>query len=89
MLLIWYYDAANLLIGQEFDASVGENAEEGCGVAAKEAADSISTVDVPDGLHDTKPATGVFLKLWIRGLEKDLYAIKGSDNRFSLDEQSQ
>lgn len=73
-----------MLVGQEFDSSVGEDAEEGCGVAPEEAAHTRLPVDVTHGGHDAEPGAGVFCELRVRGLEEDFDAVEGTDDGFCL-----
>jgi hypothetical protein len=64
--------SSNLFIGKEFDAGIGKDAQEGCGMAAKETAKPICFVDVPHGSCNPEPMTRIFGELRVGGLEKDL-----------------
>ena len=46
---------ADLLVGEEFDRCVGEDLEECCGMATKEAAHAVLSVDVTHGRDDAEP----------------------------------
>lgn len=48
-------DVSELLVCEEFDGCVGEDSEEGCGVAAEEPTHAVLSVDVAHGGHDTEP----------------------------------
>jgi hypothetical protein len=73
-----------LLVGDEFDAGVGKDAEESCGMAAKETAEALVGVDVADRPYQAEPVAGVFGELGIGGLEEDLDPVEGSDDCFCL-----
>lgn len=75
---------AYLLVGEELDSGVGEDAKECRGVAAEEAQGPILEVDVADSFGGAGPAAGVFLELWVGGLEEDLYAVERRDYGFCL-----
>ncbi len=77
-------DGAELLVGEEFDGGVGEDAQEGGGVAPKEPAQAGLPVDVPHGGHDAEPGAGVFGELRVGGLEEDFDAVEGADDGFGL-----
>lgn len=77
-------DGADLLIGEEFDGGVGEDAQEGRRVSAEEPAEAVLAIDVTHGSHDAKPGTGVFGELRVGGLEEDLHAVEGPDDGFGL-----
>ena len=77
-------DGAELLVGEEFDGGVGEDAEEGRGMASKEPAEARLPVDVPHGSYDAEPRAGVFGELGVGGLEEDFDAVEGADDRFCL-----
>ena len=48
-------DVADLLVCEEFDGCVGEDSEEGCGVAAEEPAHAVLPVDVAHRGYDAEP----------------------------------
>lgn len=77
-------DGADLLVGEEFDGRVGEDAEEGCGVTAEQTADAGLPVDVPHGSHDAEPGAGVFGELGVGGLKEDFDAVEGAHDGFRL-----
>ena len=45
----------DLLVCEEFDGCVGEDSEEGCGVAAEEPAHAVLPVDVAHRGYDAEP----------------------------------
>jgi hypothetical protein len=67
--------SSNLFIGKEFDAGIGEDAQKGCRMAAKETAKAICFVDVPHGSCNPEPMARIFGELRVGGLEKDLDAV--------------
>lgn len=77
-------DGAELLVGEEFDGGVGEDAQQGGGVAPEEPAEAGLPVDVPHGGHDAEPGAGVFGELRVGGLEEDFDAVEGADDGFGL-----
>ena len=77
-----------MLVGEKFDAGVGEDAKEGCRMSAKEAPQALLAVYVTHGSDNAKPRTRIFGELRVRGLEEDLDAIKGADDGFCLEEWS-
>ena len=84
MRFVLYDAGADLLVGEEFDAGVGEDAEEGGGVAFEEAADTGGGVDVVHGCGEAGPGAGVFCELGVFGLEEDFHAVEGADYSFCL-----
>lgn len=77
-------DGADLLVCEEFNGGVGEDAEEGGGMAAEETTDAGLPVDVTHGGHNAEPGAGVFGELGVRGLEEDFDAVEGTDDGFGL-----
>lgn len=75
---------AELLIGEEFDGCVGEDAEEGGGMASEETAEAGLPIYISHGSYHAEPRAGVFGKLGVRGLEEDFDAVEGADDRFCL-----
>ena len=82
--MVLYYAAAYLLVGEEFNARVGEDAEEGCRVAFKEPAYTGADVNVANGGREADPGAGVLCELGVAGLEEDLDAVEGADYCFRL-----
>lgn len=82
--MVFYDAAADLLVGEEFDPCVGEDAEEGGGVAFEETADARVDVDVPYGYGQPTPLAGVFREIGVGGLEEDFDAVKGADYGLGL-----
>ena len=74
-----------MLVGKEFDGGVGEDAEEGCGVAPEEAAHAGFTIDVAHRRYDAEPRTGVLGELGVGGLEEDFDSVERADDCFCLD----
>lgn len=77
-------DGADLLVGEEFYAGVGEDAEQGGAVAAEQAQDALVQVDVLDRCRGAESGGGVLAELGVVGLEEDLDAVKGRDDCFCL-----
>ena len=75
---------AYLVVGEELYACVGEDAEEGGGVAFEQAADAVLGVDVAQGMVETRPLAGVFQESGIAGLEENLDAVERADYCFPL-----
>lgn len=73
-----------MFVGEEFDGGIGEDAEEGCGVAPEETAEAGLPVYVPHGGYDAEPGAGVFGELGVGGLEEDFDAVEGADDCFCL-----
>lgn len=74
----------DLLVGDELDGGVREDAEQ-CGrVSAEETGDAFGPRDVPHGAGRTEPRSTVFGELGTRGLEQDLDSVKGRYEGFSL-----
>jgi hypothetical protein len=81
---VFYYATAYLLVGEKFDAGIGENAEECCRVTLEETTYSGADVDVADCRRETTPRAGVFRELGVAGLEEDFYAVEGAYYRLCL-----
>lgn len=77
-------NGADLVVGEEFYACVGEDAKESCGVALEEAADAVLGVDVAESEMETRPMTGIFYEGRIARLEEDFDAVEGADYGFGL-----
>ena len=77
-------EGAELLVRQKLDGCVGEDLEEGGGVAAEETERALAAGDVAHGFRDAEPGAGVLGVLWGGGLEEDLYAVEGRDDGFGL-----
>ena len=77
-------NGADLLVAEELDGSVGEDAQQRGRVATKQTTYAICVVDVPDCSDDSKPGTGVFGELGIGRLEQDFDAVQRTNNCFSL-----
>ena len=77
-------DGADLLIGEEFDSGVGENAEEGGAVATEEATEAVLGIDVSHSGYNAEPGAGVFGEVGVGGLEEDFDAIEGPDKSLGL-----
>jgi hypothetical protein len=75
---VLYYATAYLLVGEEFDAGVGKDAEECCRVALEETTYSGANVDVANCRRESAPRAGVFRELGVAGLEEDFYAVEGA-----------
>ena len=73
-----------LVVGKEFYAGVGEDAEEGSRVAFEQTADAVLGVDVAQGKMQTGPAASVFDEGGVAGLQKDLDAVERTDDGFAL-----
>jgi len=69
------HDGADLFVGEEFYAGVGEDSEEGCAVAPEEAEGSVLDVDVFYCLRRAERGAGVFSELGVIGLKEDLDAV--------------
>jgi hypothetical protein len=82
--LVLYYAPAYLLVGEEFDACVREDAEERGRVAFEETAYAGADVDVADCPGETNPGACVFGELGVAGLEEDFYAVEGAYYCFCL-----
>lgn len=77
-------EGTELLVGEEFDGGVGENAEQGCGMPPEEPAHAVGLVDVPHCGHNAEPGAGVFRELRVGGLEQDFDPVKRTDEGFGL-----
>ncbi len=84
MLLRRNEHSAELLVREELDGGVGEDAEEGCRMAPEEATDAGLSIDVAHGGHDAEPGAGVFGELGVGGLKEDFDAVEGADDGFGL-----
>lgn len=80
----FYHTCAYLLVGEEFYARIGEDAEECCGVTFEETADAIASIDVADGFGEARPVTLVFCEAGVACLEEDLDAVEGTNYCLSL-----
>ena len=74
-------EGLRLVVCHEVDRGVGEDAEEGGGVALEEAADAMLAVDERHGAERAAPCTRVLLEVGVGGLEEDLDAVEGRDDR--------
>ena len=77
-------DGADLLVGEELDGGVGEDAQNGGGVAAVEAQGALVAVNVAHHCVDAVPAAGVSAEFGGGGLEEDFDAVERRDDRFCL-----
>lgn len=77
-------DRADLLVGEEFDGRIGEDAQNGCGVAAEETARAFVFVNVFHGGYDAEPGAGISCELRIRGLEENFDSVEGGNYGFGL-----
>ena len=78
------HDGPDLLVGKEFDGSIGEDAKKSCRMPAKEAAYAVLAVDVAHSRHHAKPRASVFGELRIGGLEQDFDPVKRSNYSLGL-----
>lgn len=80
-----YQHGAELLVGEEFDGSVREYAEERSRVAAEESAQAGLGVDVAHCRHDAEPGARVFGELRVGGLEEDFHPVQRADDSLGLE----
>lgn len=73
-----------MLVGEEFDARIGEDAEEGCRVPFEEPTYAGADVDVAYGSRKATPGAGIFGELGVAGLEEDLDAVERAYYCFRL-----
>ena len=77
-------DGTDLLVCEKLDGGIGEDAEEGGGMATEETAEARLAVDVTHSCHHAEPGAGIFCKLRVGCLEEDFDAVEGADNCFGL-----
>lgn len=63
------YAGAYLFVCKEFDAGVGEDAEEGCGVAFEKTSNSSTGIYVADCGREARPRASIFCELGVVCLE--------------------
>lgn len=80
----WDHRCSDLLIGKKLDGGIGEDSEQSGRMTLEEAAETLMAVDIPHGRRNAKPTACILCELWIGGLEEDLDAVEGSDDRFGL-----
>jgi hypothetical protein len=77
-------DSTDLLISQELDSRVGEDAEQRGRVPSEESAYALLSADIAHSPYYSRPVPRVFRELRIRSLEEDLHAVEGPDEGFRL-----
>lgn len=73
-----------MLVGEEFNAGIGEDSEEGSRVATVQAQDTFMRVNVLHSRGNAEPGACVFCELRVTRLKEDLDSVERRDNGFRL-----
>lgn len=77
-------DSAVLLVGEELDASVREDAQQRRRVTPEQTAETFTAANIAEGPREAEPVTGIFREMGVGGLEEDFDAVQRSYYGFGL-----